>query len=38
MMHGLVNVKFVPLYSCNNYITLMMAAVAAETCWREYSE
>jgi hypothetical protein len=24
---------FVPLYSCNNNITLKMAAVAAETCW-----
>jgi len=26
------NTKFVPLYSCNNNITLKMAAVAAETC------
>ena len=24
---------FVPLYSCNNNVTLKMAAVAAETCW-----
>jgi len=28
----------VPLYSCNNNITLHMAAIAAETCWRENSE
>jgi hypothetical protein len=25
--------RFVPLYSCDNNITLKMAAVAAETCW-----
>jgi len=24
---------FVPLYCCNNNITLKMAAIAAETCW-----
>jgi hypothetical protein len=29
---------FVPLYSCNNNINLKMVAVAAETCWREFSE
>jgi len=26
---------FVPLYSCNNSITLKMAAIADETCWCE---
>ena len=29
---------FVPLYSCNNKITLKMATVVAETCWRNYSD
>jgi len=29
---------FVPLYSCNNNVTLKMAAVAAETCWWEHCE
>jgi hypothetical protein len=24
---------FVPFYSCNNYVTLKMAAIAVETCW-----
>ena len=26
-------ITFVPLYSCNNNITLKMAAIVAETCW-----
>jgi len=29
---------FVLLYSCENNITLKMAAVAAETCWWENCE
>jgi hypothetical protein len=26
-------ITFVPLYSCNNNITLKKAAIATETCW-----
>jgi len=28
----------VPLHSCNNNVTLKMAAIAAETCWWENCE
>ena len=29
---------FVVLCSCNNNVTLKMAAIAAETCWCEFCE